>query len=132
MSHQQSFNYIGTVLPGLNQYQARINVSCSRTQCSDAGEARTRSPSVSSQALPLSHCAPLNYINKHLLYMYEFNLISATVLEKISEKLKIIFSSISFNICFVCSKESSHSDSSFARKRTVSACKRTVSLRRFV
>ena len=38
-------------LPGLNQYQARINVSCSRTQHSDAGEARTRSPSVSIQAL---------------------------------------------------------------------------------
>ena len=31
MSHQQSFRYIGTVLPGLNQYKARINVSCSRT-----------------------------------------------------------------------------------------------------
>ena len=30
-SHQQSFSYIGTGLPGLNQYQARINVSCSRT-----------------------------------------------------------------------------------------------------
>ena len=38
-------------LPGLNQYQARINVSCSRTQRSDAGEALTLSPSVSSQAL---------------------------------------------------------------------------------
>ena len=29
-SHQQSFSYIGTGLPGLNQYQAKINVSCSR------------------------------------------------------------------------------------------------------
>ena len=26
MSHQQSFSYIGTGLPGLNQYLARINV----------------------------------------------------------------------------------------------------------
>ena len=41
----------GTGLPGLNQYLARINVSCSRTQGSDDGEARTRRPSVSSQAL---------------------------------------------------------------------------------
>ena len=49
--HQQSFSYAGTGLPGLNQYQARINVSCSRPQGSDAGEARTRSLSVSSQAL---------------------------------------------------------------------------------
>ena len=30
-SPQQSFIYIGTGLPGLNQYLARINVSCSRT-----------------------------------------------------------------------------------------------------
>ena len=34
----------------------RINVSCSRTQNSDAGETRTHNPSISSQAL--SHCAP--------------------------------------------------------------------------
>ena len=54
-SHQQSFNYKGTDLPWLNQYLARINVSCSRTQHSDAGEARTRGPLVSSQAL--YHCA---------------------------------------------------------------------------
>ena len=33
---QQSFGYAGTGLPGLNQYQARINVYCSRTQCSEA------------------------------------------------------------------------------------------------
>ena len=39
MSHQQSLSYEGTDLPVLNQYEARINVSCSRTQCSDAGEA---------------------------------------------------------------------------------------------
>ena len=28
-SHQQSFSYVGMGLPGLNQYKARINVSCS-------------------------------------------------------------------------------------------------------
>ena len=33
-------------------------MSCSRTQCSDASEARTHGPSVSSQALLLSHCTP--------------------------------------------------------------------------
>ena len=49
-SHQQSFSYVGTGLPGLNQHLARINVSCSRTQCGEAGEARARSPLVSSQA----------------------------------------------------------------------------------
>ena len=42
-------------LPGLkrwlNQYQAGINVSCSRTQGSGAGEARTCNPLVSGQAL---------------------------------------------------------------------------------
>ena len=35
---QQSFSNVGTGLPWLNQYQARINVSCERTQSSDAGE----------------------------------------------------------------------------------------------
>ena len=48
---QQFFSYVGTGLPGLNQYQARINVSCSRTQHRDASEARTWGPSVSSQVL---------------------------------------------------------------------------------
>ena len=49
--HSTIFQLCGTGLPGLSQYLARINVSCSRTQRSDAGEARTRGPSVSSQAL---------------------------------------------------------------------------------
>ena len=48
---QQFFSYVGMGLPGLNQYFARINVSRSRTQHSDAGEARNRGPSVLSQAL---------------------------------------------------------------------------------
>ena len=50
---QQFFSYIVTGLPGLNQYLARINVSCSRTQRSEASEAQTcnPSPSVSSQTL---------------------------------------------------------------------------------
>ena len=34
-----------------NKYEAKINVSSSRTQHSDNGEARTRSPLVSDQAL---------------------------------------------------------------------------------
>ena len=48
---RQFFSYVGTGLPRLNQYQARINVTCSSIQHSDAGEALTRGPSVSSQAL---------------------------------------------------------------------------------
>ena len=46
---QQSFSYVGMGHSGLNQYKARINVSCSRTQRSDAGEAPARGPSVSNQ-----------------------------------------------------------------------------------
>ena len=42
----------------LENRNSRINVSCSRTQRSDAGEARTRGPSLESSTLPLSHCAP--------------------------------------------------------------------------
>ena len=48
---QQFFSYVGTGLPGLNQYKASINVSCSRTQRSEDGEAKTHDTSVSSQAL---------------------------------------------------------------------------------
>ena len=48
---QQVCSYIGTGLPGSNQYLARINVFCSRTQHSNAGEAQTCGPSVSNQAL---------------------------------------------------------------------------------
>ena len=39
------FSYGGTGLPGLNQYSARINVSCSRTQHSEADEAQNCGPS---------------------------------------------------------------------------------------
>ena len=46
-------------LPALNQYLARINVSCSRKQRSEAVEARTRKPlGLESSTLPLSHCSP--------------------------------------------------------------------------
>ena len=48
---QQSFSYVGMGIPGLNQYSARINVSCPRTQHSGGGKAQTHGPSVSSQAL---------------------------------------------------------------------------------
>ena len=40
-------NNLGTGLAGLNLYSARINVSCSRAQHSDAGEAPTRCLSAS-------------------------------------------------------------------------------------
>ena len=39
-SHQQSFSYMGAGLPGLNQCLARTNLSCSRTQRSDADDSR--------------------------------------------------------------------------------------------
>ena len=35
---QQFFGDVGMCLPGLNHYYARINVSCSRTKCSDSDE----------------------------------------------------------------------------------------------
>ena len=40
------FSYVRTGLSGLNQYLARINVFCSRTQHSDAIEAGTHNPSI--------------------------------------------------------------------------------------
>ena len=50
-------------LPRLNQYKARINVS--RTQHSDAGEARTHNPSVLSQTLyHWASTLPHNQINQ--------------------------------------------------------------------
>ena len=45
------FVYVGLGFHGLNQYLARIDVSCSRTQHNDDSEARTCNPSVWSEAL---------------------------------------------------------------------------------
>ena len=56
MSNQQSFSCIGTGLPRLNHYLARIIASCSRTQHSDVSKAGTRG--LESSTLPLSHWAP--------------------------------------------------------------------------
>ena len=50
-SQSTIFSNAGTGLPWLNQYKARNDVSCSRTQRNDAEETRTRGLSVSSQAL---------------------------------------------------------------------------------
>ena len=36
---QQFFSYVRTGIPGWNQYYARVNVSCSRTQSCDPGDA---------------------------------------------------------------------------------------------
>ena len=59
-SHQQSFSYIGTGLPGLKQYWARINVSCSRTTTQWRRWGSNPRPfGLESSTLPLSHCAPI-------------------------------------------------------------------------
>ena len=58
-SHQQSFSYVGTGLPGLNQYYARINVSCSRTTTQWRRWGSNPPPlGLESSTLPLSHWAP--------------------------------------------------------------------------
>ena len=58
-SHQQSFSYVGTDLPGLNQYWARINVSCSRTQRSDAGDSVRLEPAALRSRVKHSTSEPL-------------------------------------------------------------------------
>ena len=60
-------SYVRTGLPGLNQYLARIIVSCSRTQHYETGKARDHSPSVLSHSLPLSHCATSSLIGGTVL-----------------------------------------------------------------
>ena len=50
-------NNIPLTSSGGNQYWAEDKVSCSRTQSSASGEARTRNPSISGQALYYG-CAP--------------------------------------------------------------------------
>ena len=67
------------------------NVSCSKTQRSDASDARTHGPSVSSQAL------------------YHW----ATALPIFECKIANVFLPISLIVCFGCSKLSSHWDISF-------------------
>ena len=65
------FQLIGTGLHGLNQYLARINVSCSRTQRNEACEAETRGPLVLSQAL-YHRATALLFVSSHFLeLMYE-------------------------------------------------------------
>ena len=59
---QHFFTYVGKGLPGFNHYKARINVSYSRTQSSDAGEARTKKKQqlyLQLSTLSLSHCTPI-------------------------------------------------------------------------
>ena len=57
---QQSFSYVETGLRGLNQYLARINVFCSRTQRCHADKGQYPRPfGLESSTLPLSHCAPV-------------------------------------------------------------------------
>ena len=67
-SHQQSFSYAGTGIHWLNQYLARINVSCSRTtrQWGRRGS-NTRLLGLESSTLPLSHCAPYISVVHHLV-----------------------------------------------------------------
>ena len=70
MSHQQSFSYVGTVLPGSNQYYARINVSCSRTQPTDTGEA---GPAAPQSRVKHSTTKPLRSLQIHVLILVKFN-----------------------------------------------------------
>ena len=65
---------MGTGFPGLKQYEDRIYVSCSRTQRSDAGEARIRNLSVSSQVVILKVCGLLWRDMKWQLPVYESSL----------------------------------------------------------
>ena len=82
-SNQQFFSYVETGLPGLNQYSAWINVSCSRTQCSDASEHGAFSYIVLSVMrltytrglIGFSICAGLSRFNnceKLILYSFSF------------------------------------------------------------
>ena len=92
---QQSFSYVGTGLPGLNRYQARINVSCSRTQHSDTGEAGTRSPlSFELSTLPLSHCIPFLRIKKNELKLRICGLEHIVILHNVTNGLAENFSLI--------------------------------------
>ena len=56
---QQFSSYVWMGLPGLNQFWARINVSCSRTQHSDAGEGRTVEPEAPQSRVKHSTTEPL-------------------------------------------------------------------------
>ena len=57
--HSTIFQLCGTGLPGLNQYLARINVSCSRTTTQWRRWGSNLRPfGLESSTLPLSHCAP--------------------------------------------------------------------------
>ena len=64
---QQSFSYAGTGLPGLNQYFAKIKVSCSMTRRSDDGEAQNRGFFVSSSQCLNTKCGYGGGVNSWIL-----------------------------------------------------------------
>ena len=53
---------VGLPTSRLNQYQARIHVSCSRTQRSDRWGSSPRPLGLESSNLPLSHCSPVKQL----------------------------------------------------------------------
>ena len=64
MSHQQSFSYKGTGLPGLNQYLARIYVLAQGHNTVTPVRLEPTALSHESSTIALSHCAPfLMYLN---------------------------------------------------------------------
>ena len=76
-SHQQTFRYVGTGLPGLNQYKARINVSCSKTTTQWHWWGSNPQPlGLESRTLPLSHYAPQMHM---LTWAFLINLISTNI-----------------------------------------------------
>ena len=73
---QQFFSYVWMGLPRLNQFKRGINMSCSRTQCSAAREARTGKhvkkvtkfwPSEQNQLFIMHQCYFLVKISKLIL-----------------------------------------------------------------
>ena len=58
-SHQQSFRYKGTGLPGLNQYLAGINVLAQGHNTVTPVRLEPRPFGLESSTLPLSHWVPL-------------------------------------------------------------------------
>ena len=49
-----------------------MSYSYSKTQRSDGGEARTRGPSVSSQAHTVSYCAPVYYMYMYMVFIISY------------------------------------------------------------
>ena len=84
---QQFFSYVGTGLPGLNQYKVGVNVSCSGHNSVRPLRLKPATLDLESSTLTLSHCTPSSgYIKVNLSFSLTYQLRSKVIGPFVLEK----------------------------------------------